>query len=444
MISVAFINNGYEPLLASDPFLSFDKMVLEMSTEIDDMIESYLSVYDKYMTESAIMGELDEEKSVYLEAERTNIFDKIGNAVIALFKKVQEIIKNIIDSLKNIGFKNKENTEKMQELLDNYKKNDPEKYKAVKNDIIAKFNSGEFDPTFAKNVKEMDEAYREIIKLAKQKDVKPDSLRAKIDAMKKKFDDIDKPVKTTATIITVAVGIATFKSKVLDARKSTTAYEKNLAEENEEFLKALKELSEQEGGAYTDQALSKAQLIKNVRNWKIGKTEKLVRREQGIINTLQQGILGWIDSHTGNKISNKIKSSRAQYDTDMESRTRASEYKSQKAREAERDKNYEDAYDQARGRTRAQADAIKDKDYRNSIKQETKIKTKAQTRAQRYENDKAILNNTTHQNAIRHQSQIQAEGKEAGTPRRNPGTQRIALVDADGNNIHPGRNNNNP
>ena len=117
MISVAFINDGYEPLLASDPFLPLDRMMTEMTEEIDMMVSNYLNIHDQYTFESEIMGELDEEKSVYLEAEKTNIFDKIGQSVIKIGQAFIETIKKIIEWIKNLGFKNKDKMDKVDKDL---------------------------------------------------------------------------------------------------------------------------------------------------------------------------------------------------------------------------------------------------------------------------------------------------------------------------------------
>lgn len=410
MISVAFINDGYEPLITSDPFLPLNKMMVEMTEEIDMMISSYLKIHDQYTTESEIMGELDEDKSVYLEAEKTNIFDKIGNAVISIAKKIQNIIKKIIDAFKNIGFKNKSNEEKIQALLDKKKKEDPENYKDIKNEVIAKFNSGELNPVDMKTLKEMNDVYDEIVKLSKQKDVKPDSIRAKFDAMKKKFDNIDKPVKTISSIITVAIAMVTFKSKVLDARKNTIEYEKKLSEKNEATIKAIKELQQYENGEYASDSLSKAQILKNANFWINNQYEKLISKEQGTIDKLDKGITAWIAKHEKNK--------KDKFMDGVERGSTIISNKEKQKRDDERTKNYQDARDKADGQRDSNDDAIlgTDSRHRKAIKQETRIKTQSQTRAQRYENDKAINNNLQHQNAIETQAELQARGRGAGTP----------------------------
>lgn len=353
MISVSFINNENETLLLSDPFLSFERAMVEMNEEIDETLNGYLNVHNQYMVESEIMGELSSEKTVYLESERTNIFDKIGNAVITIFKKFAELVKKVVDSIKNIGFKNKSNEEKMRDLLDYYKKNDPDKYRTIKDDVVVAFKSGELDPIDMKSIKEMNEAYDELVKLAKQKDVKPDSLKAKFEAMKKKFDGaLDKgTVKKTATVVssvvTAALAIATFKSKILDSKKNTMDYEKKLSEKNEATIKAIKELEQYQGGEFASDSLTKAQLLQNAHFWITKEYGKLISKEQGKIDKFDKGITSWIARHE--------KSKKDDFMNGVNRGASVISDKEKEERKAERKKNREDAYDKSKSQIKAKA-----------------------------------------------------------------------------------------
>lgn len=434
MISVSFINNEPERLIASDPFMVLERAMITMSNEIDEAISGFCSEYDQYTIESEIMGEIDNDKLVYMESKKTNIFEKIGNAVISIFKKVQEIVVKFIDNIKNIGFKNKSNEEKMKSLLEYYKKNEPEKYKDIKDEVIVAIQSGDLNPVDMKSIKEMSEAYDELVKLAKQKNIKPDTLRGKFEEMKKKFDNIDqsktvKVAKAATAVITAITAIVAFKSKILDSKKSTIEYEKKLAEKNEATIKAIRELQEYEGGEFASDSLTKAQLLKNASFWITGQYGKLISREQGAIDKFDKGITAWIARHE-----------RAKKDAFVDSIERGSRVLSDKearSRANERTKNREDAYDKSTGTRQAQNDSIlgQDSSTRKAIKKETELKTKQTERTKRYLSDEAILRNRDHQDAIKYQAELQASGRAAGTPDKKSGVQKIAIVDSKGDNI---------
>lgn len=423
MISLSFINNDNEILLASDPFLSLERAMEKMSEEVDNIISGFLNINEEYMIESEIMGEIDHEKTVYLEAEKTNVFEKIGNVVISIFKKFQDLVKKVIDSIKNIGFKSKSNEEKMEKLLSEYKKNAPEKYKTIKDDVVVAFQSGELDPTDMKSIKEMSQAYDELVKLAKQKDVKPDTLRGKFEAMKKKFDDIDsskvvKGAKATKTIITAIIAIATFRSEIIKSRKNILDCEKRFAEDNDEIIKTIKFLETIEDGKYVSDSLTKAQILKNAHLYRRGYYTKLISKENGKIEKFNKGITSWIARHEKNK--------RDEFMSGVEKSSKIISEKDKKARDAEREKNKQDSYDKAVGQREANDDAILNKDsnkHRKAVKAEARLKAQAQTRAQRYENDKA------HRDSIEDQAELKARGGEKGTPQRKPGVQKIEIVD---------------
>ena len=62
MISVAFINNENEVLIASDPFILFENTIDELNADIASALLDFQNTHDQYMIESEILGEINEEK----------------------------------------------------------------------------------------------------------------------------------------------------------------------------------------------------------------------------------------------------------------------------------------------------------------------------------------------------------------------------------------------
>lgn len=435
MISISFINNEYEELIASNPFLSLEKAIDTVSNEIDNTIDDFFREYDKYTVESSILEEVDHEKEIYFEAGKTNIFEKIGNSVMEIFRKFQNLIKSVIEKIKNIGFKNKSNEEKMKSLLDYYKKNEPEKYKSLKDDVVVAFKNGELNPIDMKSVKEMNDAYEEILRLSKQKDVKPDSLKAKFEAMKKKFSDtVDKgTVAKTAGAVTAIIGaglaIATFRSKLANSNKTISECNKIIAEDNAKFLKTLNEMKTA-NPEFASEELSKAQIMKNVHYWTIGEVSKCITKEKSTINTFDHKITQWIAKHMKKESKQFLDDSEKNYKVikKREDDERKAERKKNREDSADRaygqmkgqykyksdhkDKvaadNWRDSYNKARGQNQAKDDDMINPKHQAAIRDEARIKADAQRDA----NDKAILYSGRHNEAMKKQAKIQAKARE--------------------------------
>lgn len=309
MISVSFVNGDIEPLLLSDPVIALENSMLTASNEIDSMISDYLSTREDYLFESMIMDGISEEKALFLEAGKDNIFKKIGDTLIDLYKKFEQFVKGVIENLKNIGFKSKSDTEKLEKLL----KAHPE----LKDEVIFAYKQGDLNVADAKTLKELNASFDEIVKLSKQKDIKPDTLRGKFEAFKKKADNIDnstavKVAKTAGAVVTAAGAIFLFKKHVLDARKASYEYEKTCREKNEDVMKAIKELerlgNELHGDekAFVSDNLSKAQILKNARLVQQGLYSKLITKEKGKVEKLDKGITSFISKHMKKESSDFI------------------------------------------------------------------------------------------------------------------------------------------
>ena len=297
MISLSFINGEYEYLPASDELMTLESVMQTVSDEVDNCISSYLNTREDYLFESKIFGSLDEEKTVFLEAGKDSVFKKIGEAILALIKKFTDAAKKVVEKIKELGFKSKTDTEKLDKLL----KQRPE----LKDEVICAYKSGDLNVADAKSLKELDKAFDEIIKLSKQKDVKPDTLRGKVEAMKKKFANPDdttlvKTAKATAAVVGAAVAVVTFKKYVLDAKKSSNDYIKSCTEKNEAVYKAIKDLEKygkETGEDYVSDNLTKAQILKNADMWVTGQYSKLISSEQGKVAKLDKGITSFIAKH---------------------------------------------------------------------------------------------------------------------------------------------------
>ena len=89
-----------------------------------------------------------------MEAAQKSLLEKIGDAVIAIFKQFEKLIDNICDTIKNFAIKKKTDVQKMEMMLDRH----PE----FKDEVVCAFNKGAMDLSDVKSLKELDKAFDDI------------------------------------------------------------------------------------------------------------------------------------------------------------------------------------------------------------------------------------------------------------------------------------------
>ena len=338
MISLAFVN-GEEASYLTDPFLSLERTMINMDNEINDTISSYMNKREQYLFESSLMNETDSEKEVFLEAEGNNVFEKIGNGVIALFKKIQDLISTVIQNIKDLRFRHKSYEDKLEFI----KKQNP----SYSDAIISKIDSGELKITDIKGLADIQKAYNEIIEMSKKKEVDPKTLRGKVEAFKEKFGNLDRNnvIKGATTVLSVASAAVILKKHVLDVHRATNEMNKMSKESYEEIMKAYDELKVKDNGKYVDpDNLSKAEIDRNLFYFYQGKISSLVSRDQKTVSKLTKPLDAFLKKFNVGSSASAHKR-KDQLDTDSS----AMKLRKEKEREKEREKNKQDAEDKSYG-----------------------------------------------------------------------------------------------
>lgn len=214
MISISYVNTGHEDLYLTDPFIKCEKAIDDIVNESNKSINAFLDSFNLEVTEATIE---DREINSEIYTEATNVFEKIGNAIIAIFKKFSEFIDRISDKIKNASFKKKSDIEKMEALI----KEHPE----LSDDIIAKFNNGDLVLSDAKSLKEVEGLYDELIRMAKDSKVDSNTFKGKVNAFKKKLKESDqsaivKGAKSAAAVISAGTAILTLSKLIKDVQKN--------------------------------------------------------------------------------------------------------------------------------------------------------------------------------------------------------------------------------
>lgn len=211
MISISFVNGDTKELPSFD-YLNIEHTIEESCNEMQDIANDYLTKYSHYMFEYAIeKKELTIDPRLVTEGE--NVFATIGEKVVALAKKVVEYITKLFDRITGRLIDNKSDIEKMNKYLKTI--NDPELRKSV----FYKYQSGELDLTNLNSVKDISNAYDELVRLDR-KNSNPTTFKGKVDKFfanvkdKMTIQNTKTTAETVLTVVNVAIGLAKLKDVV--------------------------------------------------------------------------------------------------------------------------------------------------------------------------------------------------------------------------------------
>lgn len=260
MISVNYVNGSLMNIPAYDPFNVFE-------SELNDILDSVHNAYNEYyeaMNEYNLSVEFfesgDDTKFEAAAEKKSNFIDKIGAAIIEVGKKAVAFINNIISKIQESLFANKSDMQKVSALC----KKNPE----MADDINKAFRDGNLQVADLKSIKELEAAYDEIMRLAKQEKVDPNTLKGKWANAKKKFGNLDQNdiVKGVGVVASLAItigkmpdiiaGFGSIKSKIQKANDEAELAATNLAKAQIELNVADKTKDDRISKAASDAAKS--------------------------------------------------------------------------------------------------------------------------------------------------------------------------------------------
>ena len=300
MISASYINNGCVDSFFEKAFEHYDKEVFSL---MNDANNSYIELRintDLIMLESEIMGELENSQTAILEAEGQNFIKKIGQTLISLFESFVKFVDSIVQKLKDFNFRLKSNEKKMNSLV----KNHPELTKE-KIQILA--DEGGLDFSDFKSLAELDKEFFKIVEMSKKTDVKPDSLKGKWEAAKKKLNMQDSTVKTITTVataatatISLALAIKKFKGDVAKSHKDAIVSKNQIRR-----VKAAAFAAISQDNPDSDN-WGKANVLLGIYRELQGKHQKAIQHDASILNKMSNAIASAIDKVLDSAASKSI------------------------------------------------------------------------------------------------------------------------------------------
>lgn len=283
MISVSFVNNTIQPIKVNDSLIDIFNTVRESENSISLLVGDYISSMENNMLNEAVGLDVITEDA--MAEKRKGIFDKIGEATMAVFKKIQDFIQKIVRAFKDLIYR----LSPVEKKLDMVIKENPE----LANKVLAEIDSGNLSVMDLKNLNEVDKMYNDILEAAKRKEIDDKTLRGKFEKFKMKFDSIIdsnsstvKRVQNVAAVITAATVIITAKTALDKARK--TSLDAGEAS-NKYFTNFRKTVAEMENTKYGDeldaQVLTKLEICSMVNNYAQGNFGKIVKNTNSISHT---------------------------------------------------------------------------------------------------------------------------------------------------------------
>ena len=305
MISIGYVNNTLTPMTD----MLFREYAAEMdviNSDIDFICYDMTMFEERVNIEQEITGSVNDTLMLEYEDKKKNFFQKIGEAIITIFEKVRTAIQSAIDKVKEIAFGSKSDLQKLDTLI--------KKHPELKNEIVAAFNSGALDMKDIKSLKELDAAFEEIIRMSKEKDIDPNTLKGKWEKAKKKFQEdekswnVSKIANVTKTVFTAGTLVLTFGGvlkKNKDYLEKSNRENKELEAELEKRLRdegAIKAADPSTGKGGTGKWTALLQITRE-RN---GYHDAARMRNLSLLERMQNGVAKILDKFTSSKQKDKL------------------------------------------------------------------------------------------------------------------------------------------
>lgn len=301
LIGTSLLNNKITDYTYGNDFYDYFNYLESCLNDVDSSYIDYQIAENLVMTESTVMGEVNQEKTIYLEATQKSLIEKIGATIIEMGKKFAEMINKCIEKLKDLTFKFKNNEKKMNILL----KEHPE---LAKEKIQILCDNGGLDFSDMKSISEMNRTFNEIVKMSKDKDVDGNTLKGKWKkAMDKIYgpndstlDKVSKTIGVTAAAVTLGITLKTAVSKIAKSKSELDRIKSEDRKMSEDIYRRLRD-----EGIINDNT-GKATALLYINRERQGKIANICKENMSVIDKAQEKIANILDKASNMKAVSKI------------------------------------------------------------------------------------------------------------------------------------------
>lgn len=263
MISVNFINGLHLNSYVDSDYLNMKEILTKESEFVENMIDDVLYNYDKAVLEYTIT-ESGHRPELILESDGKNIFVRIGDAIIGMFKKINELVGKFLNFLSGKNTEIQSESERLDALLKEVHSDE------IRKDIVYRVNKGDLNLTNAKNVQDVRRAYDELMAMSAQDDTK--TFKGKVKNFlhrTKPNDDYEKQHGGKFLVaISAATAVVGLAKGGLELYKTIKEVKTGLSKSSKETQKALENARITKAKAEAREAEAKATLAENkVKNY---------------------------------------------------------------------------------------------------------------------------------------------------------------------------------
>lgn len=314
MISFSYVNGTKPYVPVADPFLSLEREMIESSNSIDNMISEF------YVNRRKIMLESFDDSEIYTEKENSNLFEKIGNAVIKMVNTVVEFITKSINKLKDTRLDSK----LMKKVDMAFKNASPSEKQKIEKDLKDALKNGTITMGDLTNVSNINKAYKELCDAIKDANTDPKSLKGKVKKLDKMLKESESSSVVKGAKAVTAIGGAAavgyiFKKHVLDSKAAATKAREAAVSNADAFgdaLRTLNRIRTNNGEQFADNDRNHiVQTMKNAQYYMNGQYSKMVaindQTTNGILGTLSNiPVIGGIANSRLDNMERKANSGR--------------------------------------------------------------------------------------------------------------------------------------
>ena len=313
MISKAYLDGSQAAIMRDITGNSFMELTESIMIDLEESYKEYLESTKETLAEMFVMEKIDEEKEKKLGGNRQNLVEKLGQAIINIFNKINDFFKKIIDELKG---KASGDEKKLAYLA----KKDPK----VADEVARLIKEGNFTLRDAKDFKDLDKVYDDIMKSMED----PNTLKAKWRRAVEKVNEKKGTIFAVTAVAGALLYLVEFRPKVIKANNDLYTGAKESHDEMAKAYDAVKKKVEAQGGDFeADYGRVQAKLA--ISRERAGLYAQAAGQNESAFQKLQSGVARLLDKFGG-------KNATANYHAGMQANANTVKAKEQKKKDDER------------------------------------------------------------------------------------------------------------
>ena len=298
MVDINYINNGFSDSEFTNPYYTLEKAFNKFEIEYHTLLEEAALQNDMDSLEFDITGIMTEANKEKKKSNNETVLGKIGRMVRTLIKRILDFCDTCVQKIKDVVFSCKSNEKKMNRLVREHPELSKEKIQVL-------CDEGGLDFSDFKSFADMDKAFYNLLKLAKDDSVGSDTFKGKCERFKETVGRERTTLQTaakvaTATTTLIGVGTAISKAKTAskEAHASSVELKHQIIKEQHEIYTELNALK----GHDDVEKEGKFRLLLDMWYLKNGYKSKVVANNVSKVTKLSKSIAGALDKIVGSSL----------------------------------------------------------------------------------------------------------------------------------------------